>query len=244
MKINSHFFQLAFLVLFLSKTSIAQEQTISGKVTDEAGNPISYASITFKGSSKGGTWTMKDGSYQTYIPKSSDSIVCSHLNYDKKIEKIDGNTIINLVLKTKVPFETQISVTGTHKYSKDELSKLQKIKTDKDVDDNHVFTKVEVNASFSGGESAFRKYLSKEIIYPDSATISDVKGVVKVGFVIANDGLPKNVKLIKGVNRFTDELVLNAIKKMPKWIPSNQNGRNVDQYREISVSFDIIGSEK
>jgi hypothetical protein len=216
---------------------------IKGRVIDEAGKPVAYASITFKGSSKGGTWTMEDGTYNTFIPNGSDTIVCTHLNYIKKSEKIDGNNIINLILSRQVPRQSKIAVVGTHKYTQEELTILKNKINEVDKDENGIFTRIEVYASFIGGEDAFQKYLTRTIIYPDTATISNVKGIVKTSFIIGKDGLIKNVTLLKGINKFADDLVLQAISKMPKWIPAIQNGRNVEQYREVSVSFDITGIE-
>jgi hypothetical protein len=224
--------------------SIGQKQLLTGTVTDETGKPVAYASITFKNTNKGGTLTLKDGTFKTYIFKAYDTLICTHINYIKKCEKIDGNSIINLVLETKIQPATSISIIGTHNYSTEELQKLKNETGQLTEDDNRIFTKVEINASFYGGESGFQKYLTAEILYPDSATISDVKGIVKVGFVIGTDGLPKNISLIKGINKFTDKLVLDVISKMPKWIPALQNGRSVDQYKEVAVSFDITGQKK
>jgi len=230
---------MLFPIFFLFNLSFGQQKQISGKVFDETGKPVAYASITFEGSSYGGTWTDENGYYATNIPDGYELIMSSHLNYVKKIEKIEGNNIINFVLEKKIPQQSFISVTGTHKYTAEEL-KVQKKRIA--VDNNKVFMTIEASASFYGGEGAFKKYLQKEIVYPDSATISDVKGVVKVSFTIDKNGLVKNITLLKGVNKFTDELVLKAISKMQKWVPAVQNGRNVEQYREVSVSFDIIGN--
>jgi protein TonB len=216
---------------------------ITGRVIDEAGKPVPYASIIFKGSSKGGTWTMEDGSYSTFIPNGYDTIICTHINYLNKIEKVEGNNIINLILVRQIPRQSKIAVVGTHKYSQDELTILKNKKNELAKDDSRIFTKVEIYASFIGGEDAFQKYLARTIIYPDSATISNVKGTVQASFIIDKNGLAKNVTLLKGINKFADDLVLQAIIKMPNWIPAVQNGRNVEQYKEVSVSFDITGSE-
>ncbi|UEG50778.1 energy transducer TonB [Ferruginibacter lapsinanis] len=35
--------------------------------------------------------------------------------------------------------------------------------------------------------------------------------------------------------------VITAIKRMPPWIPANQNGRAVESIKEIIVNFDIEG---
>jgi protein TonB len=134
-----------------------------------------------------------------------------------------------------------LSITGTHTFSDEEKLKRATTKQKEEDDDNRIFTRVEVYAGFPGGYDAFTRYLKKAAAYPDSATIAEVKGIVKVGFIIDLDGYPKNIMLLRGINKFANEAVLKAISKSPKWMPPNQNGRYVEQYQEVSVTFDISG---
>lgn len=227
------------ILLLYANISFGQNKTISGKVTNEAGEPIPYAGINFIGSREYGSMTNKDGNYYTSIPIRADSIKSRHINYFAKTIKIDGNNVINFVLSKRPVYSTEVSINGTHKYSQDEISKSQNIT--KYIEDGKIFTIIEIYAEFYGGSDALKKYFEKAIIYPDSANISDVKGIVNVGFIIGTDGYPKSVTILKGVNKFADEAVLNAVKKMPKWKPALQNGSYIEQGRELSVSFDIKG---
>ena len=227
------------ILLLFANISFGQNKTISGKVTNEAGEPIPYAAINFIGSREYGNMTNKDGNYYTSIPIRADSIKSRHINYFAKTIKIDGNNVINFVLSKRPVYSTEVSINGTHKYSQDEISKSQNIT--KYIEDGKIFTIIEIYAEFYGGSDALKKYFEKAIIYPDSANISDVKGIVNVGFIIGTDGYPKSVTILKGVNKFADEAVLNAVKKMPKWKPALQNGSYIEQERELSVSFDIKG---
>ena len=227
------------ILLLFANISFGQNKTISGKVTNEAGEPIPYAGINFIGSREYGSMTNKDGNYYTSIPIRADSIKSRHINYFAKTIKIDGNNVINFVLSKRPVYSTEVSINGTHKYSQDEISKSQNIT--KYIEDGKIFTIIEIYAEFYGGSDALKKYFEKAIIYPDSANISDVKGIVNVGFIIGTDGYPKSVTILKGVNKFADEAVLNAVKKMPKWKQALQNGSYIEQGRELSVSFDIKG---
>ena len=144
-------------------------------------------------------------------------------------------------MQKQAPLIYKSSITGTHKFSAEE--KLSKAATNHkdDWDDNRIYVRVESSASFPGGDGAFNRYLTKAIVYPDSATISEVKGIVKVGFIIDREGHPSNILLLRGINKFADEAVLKAISNSPKWAPPNQNGRFVEQSLEVSVAFDISG---
>src|SRR5450432_1265336 len=102
-KVNCHmpFLRtICFILIFINTSiwSFGQNRILRGRVVDESGQPVAFASITFNGYSYG-TNTDKNGNYIALISESYDSIVCTHVNYKSKSEKIEGNAIINLVLE-------------------------------------------------------------------------------------------------------------------------------------------------
>jgi len=104
-------------------------------------------------------------------------------------------------------------------------------------DYNKVFTKVEVPAEFPGGPSAWKRYLERNLQYPDGAIDNNTQGVVRVQFVVDREG---NISEVKALNDPGDGLAEEAeriIKRGPKWKPAEQNGRKVI-YRHIqSITF-------
>ena len=244
-------FTLSLLILFISNTSFAQEKTISGKIVDESGKPLSSVSIRYKKADKtgstsslNGTMSKEDGTYRTLLTAGFDSLTFTRIGFETVIEKIDGNNLINIKMVKEIRFSS-ITMEGTHKYSQaeiDETKPKNKSKLNPEVyDEPKFFQSVEIYAEYVGGEYAIQKYFKNNISYPDSATISDVNGTVKVGFTIDKVGLIKNVVLLKGVNKFADDAVIAALSKMPKWRPALQNGLYIEQYREVSVAFNIVG---
>lgn len=55
---------------------LAQTRNVTGRVTDEKGNPISNASVLAKGT-KAGTSTKADGSFSIQVPANAKSLVIS-----------------------------------------------------------------------------------------------------------------------------------------------------------------------
>jgi protein TonB len=104
-------------------------------------------------------------------------------------------------------------------------------------DYDKVFTKVENPAEFPGGADAWRRYLERNLNYPESAQENGTQGVVKVQFVVDKEG---NISEVQSLNDPGDGLAEEAvriIKKGPKWKPAEQNGRKVI-YRHIqSITF-------
>jgi len=63
--------------------SFAQSRVVTGKVTDENGNPLAGASVVAK-ASKGGTTTGADGTFRISVPTTVKSLTISSLNYVQK----------------------------------------------------------------------------------------------------------------------------------------------------------------
>jgi protein TonB len=101
-------------------------------------------------------------------------------------------------------------------------------------DYDKIFTKVENPAEFPGGQDAWRRYLERNLQYPDAATENGTQGVVRVQFVVDKEG---NISEVQSLNDPGDGLAEEAvriIKKGPKWKPAEQNGRKVI-YRHIQT---------
>ncbi|MDH7463863.1 SusC/RagA family TonB-linked outer membrane protein [Chitinophagaceae bacterium 26-R-25] len=75
---------------------LAQSHQVSGKVTDEKGNPVSGASIAIK-DFKIGTTTKEDGNFSFSIPASAKTLIVSAVGFTEKRITIGGDAI-NVVL--------------------------------------------------------------------------------------------------------------------------------------------------
>lgn len=105
-------------------------------------------------------------------------------------------------------------------------------------DENQVFTKVEVEASFPGGESKWIQYVTREIERRiDELTEDGQAGTCVVQFIVDKEGNVSNVEATTMKGSKLAEIAVNAIKKGPKWIPAIQNGRQVKAFRRQPVTF-------
>jgi len=84
-----------------------------------------------------------------------------------------------------------------------------------------------------GGNSAWSKFLQKNINYPDV----DAEGRVIISFVIEKDGHLTNITVLKGVLSELDQEALRVLKLAPAWKPGTQNGQPVRVRFTVPIVF-------
>ena len=94
-----------------------------------------------------------------------------------------------------------------------------------------VFTKVEIEAEYPGGEAGWIKYLNTNFKYPEEAIKKEIQGTVVSKFIIDTNGVISNIQIIKSANKILDDETINVIKNSGQWIPAIQNGRKVVSYK-------------
>lgn len=104
-------------------------------------------------------------------------------------------------------------------------------------DPETVYTVVEKQAMFPGGEAAMYTYLSKNLQYPAPATRAGVEGKVFIQFTVEKDGSITSPVVLKGLGFGCDEAALRAIRNFPKWEPGRHNGLPVRSRFNLPISF-------
>ena len=98
------------LILFLSCAIQAQEMEVKGMVTDLAEVPLSGASITIKGTSKGVVADF-DGNYSINTSK-GDVLIFSYLGYLSQEIQVNDNSTINAKLEEDAALLEEVVVVG------------------------------------------------------------------------------------------------------------------------------------
>jgi Ca-activated chloride channel family protein len=89
---------LAILVLGAIMIAFAQTRTITGKVADSSGQPLSGVSVTIKGTSKG-TITDQQGNYKIEVVPEDKILQFSFVGFVTVSEKIGERSTISVIMK-------------------------------------------------------------------------------------------------------------------------------------------------
>src|SRR5688572_26293729 len=113
-------------------------------------------------------------------------------------------------------------------------------------DDNKVFEKVEIEASFSGGVNGWREFLQKNLrsTVPIDSGAKEGTYTVVAQFIVHKDGSISDLKALTSHGHGMEDEVLRVMKKSPNWIPAMQNGHKVTAYRKQPVTFVIAEDPK
>lgn len=102
-----------------------------------------------------------------------------------------------------------------------------------------VFTKVENEAEFPGGQDAWIKYIVSKIQDSIGSFTDKDYGTCLVKFIVNTDGTVSKVEATTMKDTHLAETAMNAIRTGPKWIPATQNGRTVTAYRLQPVTLTL-----
>lgn len=95
--------------------------------------------------------------------------------------------------------------------------------------DKEVFYVVENMPTFNGGDPGveFRKYIAKNLQYPESAAKNGVSGRVFVQFTVDKTGHVADPVVVRSIDPALDKEALRVVKSSPKWTPGTQRGKKV-----------------
>src|SRR5699024_5673327 len=100
------------LTLCISMTTVAQNVTVSGTVTDaETGNTLPGVNVIIKGTTTG-TSTDTEGAYELTVPSLQDTLVFSFIGYQTKEVPINGRTSLDVIFQPQAIQGEEMVVVG------------------------------------------------------------------------------------------------------------------------------------
>ncbi len=113
-------------------------------------------------------------------------------------------------------------------------------------DSNKIFDRVEIEASFPGGDQVWRRYLERTLNGSTPVDHGAPAGTytIVVQFIVDKEGNISNVTALTKHGYGMENEVIKVITKGPKWVPAIQNGRAVKAYRRQPVTFVVMKEDE
>ena len=158
---------------------------------------------------------------------------------DEEVKKEDIPPEVEKLEETKIDVVSQEGIKDEGLAAPPPDEGKQVVEAPKVEDENKIFEKVEVEAEFPGGVSAWRRYLERNLNaqVPSDEGSPVVSYTVIVKFIVDKQGNISDVKALTSHGYGMEAEAVRAIKRGPKWTPAIQNGRNVNAYRQQPITF-------
>lgn len=95
----------------------------------------------------------------------------------------------------------------------------------------------ETMPEFPGGMKTLKKFIRRNLRYPEKAKNENIQGKVYVRFMVNRTGKIENVNVVQPVHPLLDKEAVRIVRTLPDWRPAYQNGRPVSVWYTIPVVF-------
>ncbi|MGQ1948477.1 SusC/RagA family TonB-linked outer membrane protein [Geofilum sp. OHC36d9] len=136
--LNQMSFALIILIIFFASgtRALAQEISVTGKVTDAAGEPLPGVSVIIKGTTQG-TATSLEGTYNLKVP-ADGTLVFSSLGMRTAEMPINNQSVIDIVLTDNIELLDELVVIGYGSVKKKDVTTAISSVSTKDLDQRPV----------------------------------------------------------------------------------------------------------
>lgn len=133
--------------------------------------------------------------------------------------------------------EFTIDVEATVNTEVREFTPVVVVQEEEEIAEDVIFTVVEDQPSYPGGEEARIRYLQDNLRYPQMAREAGIQGTVFVTFVVERDGSVTDVRVLRGIGGGCDEEAVRVVQNMPRWNPGRQRGQPVRVQFNMPIRF-------
>ncbi|WP_270769025.1 energy transducer TonB [Bacteroides ovatus] len=192
-------------------TILPQNNMIKGRVTNEKGEPLIGASVTYKGTNIG-TITNMNGEFSLVKKDDKKRLTAQFIGYDPVEIRIDTSRTMLIAMNENKQALNEVVVVGYRaKKNKKSVTAGTVVKgneqANKDITPQPVI-----------GKRKFQKYLKENLVRPTDEKCAQVKGKVVLTFLVNKEGRPFSIKVKESLCESSDKEAIRLIQEGPDWI--------------------------
>ena len=192
-------------------TILPQNNMIKGRVTDEKGEPLIGASVTYKGTNIG-TITNMNGEFSLVKKDDKKRLTAEYIGYDPVEIRVDTSRTMLIAMNENKQALNEVVVVGYGaKKNKKSVTAGTVVKgneqANKDITPQPVI-----------GKRKFQKYLKENLVRPTDEKCAQVKGKVVLTFLVNKEGRPFSIKVKESLCESSDKEAIRLIQEGPDWI--------------------------
>ena len=191
-------------------TILPQNNMIKGRVTNEKGEPLIGASVTYKGTNIG-TITNMNGEFSLVKKDDKKRLTAEYIGYNPVEIRIDTNRTMLIAMNENKQALNEVVVVGYGAKKNKKSTTTGNVVTVKEQ------AKKEITPQPVIGKRSYQKYLKENLVRPTDDNCKDIKGEVVLSFFVDEEGKPQNITVIHGLCEFADKEAIRLVKEGPKW---------------------------
>ena len=205
-------------------TILPQNNMIKGRVTDEKGEPLIGASVTYKGTNIG-TITNMNGEFSLVKKDDKKRLTAEYIGYDPVEIRVDTSRTMLIAMNENKQTLNEVVVVG---YGAKKNKKSTTLGSDAKVKEQ---TEKEITLQPVIGKRSYQKYLKENLVRPADEKCAQVKGKVVLTFLVNKEGRPFYIKVKESLCESADKEAIRLIQEGPDWIYGNK-------LAEVTVKFE------
>ena len=191
-------------------TILPQNNMIKGRVTNEKGEPLIGASVTYKGTNIG-TITNMNGEFSLVKKDDKKRLTAEYIGYNPVEIRIDTSRTMLIAMNENKQALNEVVVVGYGAKKNKKSTTTGNVVTVKEQ------AKKEITPQPVIGKRSYQKYLKENLVRPTDDNCKDIKGEVVLSFFVDEEGKPQNITVIHGLCEFADKEAIRLVKEGPKW---------------------------
>lgn len=100
-----------------------------------------------------------------------------------------------------------------------------------------IYSRVEKKAEYIGGKEALIRDIKSHLVYPQKAKEEMMEGRVFVKFIVKKDGSTCCYSVVRSSDSVFEQAALQTVKKLGRWEPAKINGKPVNSYFMLPITF-------
>ena len=109
----------------------------------------------------------------------------------------------------------------------------------KNPDESGIYSCVEQQPQFPGGFAEMLRFIGQHLKYPEDQLKERIQGRVVVQFYVDTLGRVCEPKIVRGKDPALDREALRVVRLFPNFIPGTINGKKVNTYFTIPITFKL-----
>lgn len=185
----------------IAQASSPKDNKIKGRITDEKGEPIVGASVSYKGTTVG-TVTDLNGEFSITKKEGNDKLTAQFIGFNTVEIPVDTSKTMLIAMNADNQKLDEVVVVGYGKKKKD-----VEVRTPEPVI----------------GMRKYRKYLKENLIRPTDKACADAEGKVVLTFLVDAKGRPYQIEVKDSLCESCDKEAIRLVQEGPDWTIGNQS---------------------